>query len=63
MRRALVLVSLAGAAALAPRCVSMGLGEASVVPVSAGAASGPPVAAGSLWRDKGAVVFAVRRPG
>ena len=63
MRRALVLASLAGAAAFAPHCVTMGLGDASVVPVSAGAASGPPVVAGALWRENGAVVFAVRRPG
>ena len=52
----MVLASLASAAALAPRCVSMGLGEASVVPVSAGAA-GPPVAAGSP--ADGAVAVAV----
>ena len=47
---------------LAP-AYTMRLGDTSVVPVSAGATAGAALAAGSLWRERGAVVFAVRRPG
>jgi hypothetical protein len=67
----LCALSLAvGGAAFAPRvsraaAPRMSLGSASLLPVVDGATSADAasVAAGSLWRANGAVVFAVRRAG
>lgn len=38
-------------------------GATSLVPVSGGAITGPAVRASSLWSERGALVFVVRRPG
>lgn len=57
MHRAILAVAaLHGGAALQ-------LGRVSLTPVVDGRAGGAAVAASSLWSERGAIVFAVRRPG
>ena len=43
--------------------VSARFGGVKVAPLSNGFVSGAPVPLSSLWEDRGAVIFAVRRPG
>ena len=43
--------------------VRANLGGVRVSPLANGLVSGTPVPLSSLWEDRGAVIFAVRRPG
>lgn len=56
-----------GAQALAAPRAALGdasaLADASLMPVSGGALSGPAVRGAALWEKRGALVFVVRRPG
>ena len=56
LRRACLLAAVLPAAALQ-------LGAVSLTPVVNGRAGGAAVAASTLWAEKGAIIFAVRRPG
>ncbi len=67
MRSRLAVPLLAASAtalrAGSPQMVQGGLGSVLLTPLTAGQPSGEPVAASELWRENGAVIFAVRRPG
>lgn len=56
----LALSALAGTAA---SIKVSGLAGVQLTPLTAGRPSGSPIEAGSLWKDTGAIIFAVRRPG
>ena len=43
--------------------VRSSLGGVRVAPLAGGLVSGAPVPLSSLWEERGAVIFAVRRPG
>ena len=61
MRTALV----AAAGSATGLCITQQLGAVQVTPLVGGrvAAGSAPVALSSLWKESGAVIFAVRRPG
>ena len=46
-----------------PAAAALQLGGTRLTPLAAGRASGEPVAAETLWKSGGAIVFAIRRPG
>lgn len=61
LQRGLLLCAATGSASALS--ISQSLGSTLLTPLESGRAAGAPVTLSSLYEPRGAVVFAVRRPG